>query len=105
MPTLGRVSPGRDHEPEYAWLRELVATRGEDLRRRYGAHAVGIGRRRVGDRKKGRLALRVYLDPEESQRSPGAEPVPETIAFTPAGSDDAVHLPTDVILSSPARLE
>ena len=99
------MTPGGDDEPEYAWLRELIATRGEELRRRYGAHAVGIGRKKLGQGQRGELALRVYVDPEGTRRVEGTEPVPPTIAFTPSGSHDRVHLPTEVVQSAPAQFE
>jgi hypothetical protein len=51
------MSGHAEEQPEYAWLRELKDTRGDELRRRYGAHAIGIGRKRVGGHPTDRLAL------------------------------------------------
>ena len=99
------MTAGQDNQPEYAWLQELIAERGDELRRRYGAHALGIGRKKLGGQKTGQLALRVYVDQEGARRMEDAEPVPATVAFTPSGMNHPVHLATEVVQSPPARLE
>jgi hypothetical protein len=80
-------------------LRELVQTRGAELRRRFGAHSIGIGRKRAGGKVTDQLALIVYVERKGSAK----EPVPATIEFTPAGHDRPVELATDVVEAPPVE--
>lgn len=88
-----------EQRPEYAWLQELKRSRGEQLRRRYGAHSLGIGWKRVGGRKTDDLALIFYVERK------GTGSIPEEIEFVPPGSDQQVRLRTDVVESPPAVFE
>ena len=90
-----------EDSPEYAWLRELVRRRGSELRRRFGAHGIGVARKRVGGRPTDTPALVLYVE----RKGPGPEQVPPAIEFTPAGRDRPVRLATDVVESPPFELE
>jgi len=107
-----------DDRQEQAWLRELKDTQGEALRRRYGAHGLGIGRKRVRGRPTDRLALIFYVSHKRSPTTGGAaagdaaagaasgpEAVPSTISFTPEGATTPVELLTDVREALPATFE
>lgn len=81
------------------WLRELKRARGDELRRRHGAHALGIGRNRRGE-----VALLFYVEPGSGPR-PGVEPVPECVEFVPEGSSELLCLPTEVVETEQAAPE
>lgn len=98
---------GGDDGREHAWLRELKDAQGAALRERYGAHALGIGRKRVGGRPTDRLALIFYVEKKRPPggREGGIEAIPPTITFTPPGAAHPVELLTDVREAAPATLE
>jgi hypothetical protein len=73
--------------------------RGAELRRRFGAHSIGIGRKRVAGRQTDQLALIVYV----TRKGAGPEAVPATIAFTPTGCDHPVELAIDVVETPPVE--
>jgi hypothetical protein len=73
--------------------------------RRHGAHAIGIGRKRVQGSKTGRLALIFYVERKRPPGQLGAEPIPGTISFTPEGSSEPLEVPTDVVEAPQARSE
>lgn len=79
-------------------LRELKRARGEELRQRHGAHALGIGRRTHGER--GTLALVFYVVPGGEH-----EPVPDYVELVPEGSMEPVRLPTHVVVTEQAASE
>jgi hypothetical protein len=91
---------------------QLTATRAylkaflrSDPFRRYGAHAVGVGRKITGGQATDRIALRVYV----ARKIPGADlpveqRVPPELVWSPPGSEDAVRILTDVIESAPGRV-
>lgn len=99
------MSVRAEERPEYAWLRELKATKGEELRRRYGAHSVGIGRKRVAGRSTDDLALVFYVTRKRSAGPGDPDAIPLKIRFTPKGASEAVLLPTDVRAAEPAEAE
>ena len=78
-------------------MRELVRAHGAELRARYGAHSIGVGRKVVDGRRTDELAVIFYVD------DAGAcdEPIPTTIPFTPAGHDGPVELATEVVETPP----
>lgn len=79
-------------------LHELKRARGEELRRRHGAHALGIGRKsRI---ESGPLALVFYVEPGGER-----EPVPEYVEFVPRGLAEPVRLPTEVVVTEQAASE
>jgi hypothetical protein len=90
---------------EYAWLRTLKDSQGEELRRRYGAHSLGIGRKQRGGAKTGELALIFYVERKKPAGEAGTEMVPPVLTFTPPGGDEPVEVPTDVVVSQPAEFE
>ena len=91
--------------PEYAWLREFKKAHGRELVHRYGAHAVGIGRKRTGGEKTDQIALIFYVARKGSGPAPEREPIPETISFIPSGMSEPVQLVTDVVETPPAEFE
>ena len=95
------TGPPAEQRPEYEWLQQLKRSEGRELQRRHGAHALGIGWKRVGGTKTDDLALIFYVE----RKSTGPEPVPDEIAFTPPGADRQVLLRTDVVESAPAVFE
>jgi hypothetical protein len=99
------MSGHAEEQPEYAWLRELKDTRGDELRRRYGAHAIGIGRKRVGGHPTDRLALIFYVSKKRPDDPNAADAIPPTIRFKPTGATMQVDLLTDVRETAPAQNE
>lgn len=97
------VSGRPEDTPEYRRIEELKDAQGAELMRRHGAHAIGIGWKRSGEQKTDRLALIFYV--EHKLGAPEVEPIPPAITFTPAGSDEPVEVPTDVVESPPAVFE
>ena len=96
-----------------AQQQQLTATRAffqEFLRsdpfRRYGAHAVGIGRKVTAGKTTKRIALRVYAGRKipESQL-PAERRVPAQFRWSPPGSRKEVTILTDVIESLPGRVQ
>ena len=90
------MSGPAEERPDYAWLRELKDTRGDELRRRFGAHAIGIGRKRVGGHPTDRLALIFYVSKKRPDDPSAADTIPPTIRFTPTGATMPVDFLTDV---------
>ena len=82
---------------EYGWLRELRDTRGEELRRRYGAHTVGVGWKHAGGQEIDRLALVFYVERKQPSAELAGEPIPPSITFTPANQPEPVTVATDVV--------
>lgn len=91
--------------PEYAWLREYKKAHGRDLLERFGAHALGIGWKRVAGQRTDQLALIFYVVKKEALDEIDIDPIPASIAFTPSNSDKTVLLSTDVIESAPSKFE
>ena len=91
--------------PEYAWIREFKEAHGRELLCRYGAHAVGIGWKRVGGAMTDEVALLFYVERKQPEGEIDAEPIPPTISFLPSGVDQPVLLVTDVIETPPAEFE
>ena len=85
-------------------MQELKRSLGDELRQRHGAHAIGIGRKRVAGNKTDELALIFYVE-HKTSGDPSVEQVPGEIAFTPPGSAGTVTLKTDVVQSAPAAFE
>jgi hypothetical protein len=94
-----------DERAEYAWLKELKATNGDELRRQYGAHSLGIGRKYVGGRPTSDLALIFYVTRKGAVEPGEAHVIPPTIRFTPKGASEAVLLRTDVREAEPVEAE
>ncbi len=95
----------QEERAEYAWLREFKRAHGRELLHRYGAHAIGIGRKRVSGGRTGRLALIFYVERKRPSAELTTEPIPLSFVHTPSGSDEPVRLLTDVVESAPARFE
>lgn len=70
------------------------------MRRRFGAHSIGIARKRTRGRATDRLALVFYVE----RKGQGPEAVPPTIPFTPAGGE-TVELLTDVVETPQVEFE
>jgi len=94
-----------DERAEYAWLKELKAANGDELRRQYGAHSMGIGRKRVGGRPTSDLALIFYVTRKRAVGPDDADAIPPTIRFTPKGASEAVLVRTDVREAEPVEAE
>ena len=94
-----------ENKPEYMWLREFKSIHGVEFQRRFGAHSVGIGWKKVGGKKTDQLALIFYVDCKSLPGKIGSEPVPPTIKFIPSNAEKPVYLKTDVIESEPATYE
>ena len=88
--------------PEYAWLRAFKRQHGAELMRRHGAHAIGIGRKKVAGEKTDRLALVFYVARKGEREG---DPVPPTFSFTPEGHEEPVTLDSDVVEAPPAEFE
>jgi hypothetical protein len=99
------MSMRAEERPEYTWLRELKATRGEELRRRYGAHSLGIGRKYVAGRPTDDLALIFYVSRKRAAEPGDPDAIPRKIPFKPKGGSKAVLLLTDVRTAAPPEEE
>lgn len=93
------------HPDPAAALRRFKQQHWRELCDRYGAHSVGIGRKRVAGRKSERLALIFYVARKADDLPPGIEAVPPTITCRPDGGGEAVTFPTDVVETEPAQPE
>lgn len=82
-------------------IRELKQERGRELMERYGAHAVGVGRKTVEGERTDDLALIFYVE----RKGETACPVPATLEHRPAEGGEALEVPTDVVESPRAQLE
>lgn len=91
--------------PEYGWLRALKQQRERELMTRHGAHAIGIGRKRVGGADTDQLALLFYVERKDDPDTMNVDRIPATISFRPRAGDDPVELKTDVIEAPRARLD
>ena len=87
--------------PDHETIRAFKAAHGEELRERYGAHAVGIGRRRVDGVKLDELALVLYV---ESRSDGRAREIPSHFTFHPDGGAP-VEIPSTVVEQPRAREE
>lgn len=92
--------PRLEDRPEYAHLREFKKKHQWDLMRRYNAHGLGVGRKRVGGEKTEDLALIFYVESKSAETQ-----IPETFSFLPEGEEQAVELLTDVVVTEMAQLE
>lgn len=90
---------------ERAWLREFKKAHSKELLQRYNAHSIGIGWKRVANKKTDQLALIFYVERKSPIDALQTEPIPSNITFTPSNSDRPVHLKTDVVEAPPARFE
>jgi len=91
--------------PEYAWLREYKQAHARELLERFGAHALGIGWKRVAGQRTDQPALIFYVQEKKGLDEIDTDPIPASIAFTPSNSDQTVLLLTDVVESPPPQLE
>jgi len=94
-----------DERAEYGWLKELKSTNGDELRRQYGAHSMGIGRKHVGGRPTSDLALIFYVTRKRAVGPGDADAIPPTIRFMPKGASEVVLLRTDVREAEPVEAE
>jgi len=94
-----------EDRPEYAWLREFKTIHGNELRKIYGAHSIGIGWKRVDGKKTNQLALIFYVERKSHGEMETIESIPSTITFKPSNLDENVQLKTDVVESTPSKLE
>jgi len=86
-----------------AFLHEFLRT---DPFQRYGAHAVGIGRKVIGKRATRQIALRVYVAFKVADKAlPAERRVPPRIRWSPQGRPDTVTIVTDVIESPPGHVQ
>lgn len=96
---------GIAERPEYAWLLEYKQAHGRALLQQYGAHALGIGWKNVAGERTDQPALIFYVESKKSVKELDRDPIPPSISFTPANSNETVLLLTDVVESAPAKLE
>jgi hypothetical protein len=86
-----------------AFLREFLRT---DPFLRYGAHAVGVGRKITGGKATSRTALRVYVACKVAESQlPAERRVPARFGWSPPGGGPQVTILTDVIESLPGRVQ
>ncbi|MEZ0471106.1 hypothetical protein [Luteimonas salinilitoris] len=86
-----------------AFLREFLRT---DPFRRYGAHAVGVGRKLTGGKASRRIALRVYTARKVPEAElPAERRVPARFRWSPPGRQEQVAIITDVIESLPGHVQ
>lgn len=86
-----------------AFLREFLRT---DPFRRYGAHAVGVGRKITGGKATKRIALRIYTARKLAESElPTEQRVPAQFRWSPPGSQEEVTIITDVIESPPGHVQ
>lgn len=85
-----------------AQILEFKAQRGEELRKRYGAHGIGIGRRTINGSKTNDLALVFYV---ESKSSEPATKIPDSFTFQPSGTHEMIRIMTQIVETPRATLE
>ncbi|HEY0285349.1 MAG TPA: hypothetical protein VGC23_08170 [Vicinamibacterales bacterium] len=86
-----------------AFLREFLRT---DPFRRYGAHAVGVGRKVTIGKATKAIALRLYTARKiAASELPAERRVPAQFRWSPPGSREKVTILTDVIESLPGRVQ
>lgn len=95
----------REASPEYQRMREYVLQHGSRLRKQYGAHGIGVGRKTVDGVKTDQLAIRFYVAQKRPAAECGAHAIPPALAYSPEGSDDSIELATDVVEAPPAEEE
>jgi len=84
-----------------AEMRELKRVRGPELMRRYGAHAVGVGRKVVGGERTKELAIVFYVE----NKGDTENPVPPVLELAGDGGGEPAKVATDVVESPRAQLE
>lgn len=91
---------------DYAMLRQFLANlMRQDPFTRYGAHALGIGRKVVAGAPTEQLAVRFYVAAKvPPAQLPPERRIPGSFHFIPPGEEQGVNVPTDVIESAPARV-
>jgi hypothetical protein len=90
----------------YKLLRELKANTTFEFLDRFGAHAIGIGRKNVHEKPTDKLALRVYVAKKRpSAKLSSEEKVPASISFFSRKAKREKKLVTDVIEAPPAQFE
>ncbi|MGH7006697.1 MAG: hypothetical protein ACREIP_22345, partial [Alphaproteobacteria bacterium] len=92
---------------DYTLLREFKATSLtlESLAR-WGAHAMGIGRKRVAGKATDQLSLRVYVASKRPEKLLSSEEnVPDHVRFLSRNAKREVRLETDVVETPPAQFE
>ncbi len=86
-----------------AFLHEFLRT---DPFRRYGAHAVGVGRKIAGGRPTRQVALRVYVACKVAEADlPADRRVPARIRWSPPGRAETLTIVTDVVESRPGHVQ
>ena len=90
----------------YPVAREFVALEGLRSLARFGAHSVGVGRKRVGGVASNQLAVRYYVAQKRPEsRLLATERIPDTIPFFSRKAGREVDLLTDLIETPPAQFE
>jgi hypothetical protein len=87
------------NNPDHADLQEFLRRHGDELRERYGAHSLGIGRKRVGTRRTDQLAVIFYV----AHKGDAAKMIPTTLTFTLGDREHPIDLATDVIENTTTR--
>jgi hypothetical protein len=92
---------------DYGLLREFKATSlALDALPRWGAHSMGIGRKRVAGKATDQLSLRVYVASKRPETLLSREEkVPDHVRFLSRKAKREVRLETDVIETPPAQFE
>ena len=90
---------------EYRWMKEYLARNRWALLKRYAAHSVGIGWKKVAGQKTKQLAIIFYVEKKGMISELGTRAIPGKIEFKLFGTDKTVSLLTDVIESEAAVFE
>lgn len=86
-----------------SFQREFLRT---DPFRRYGAHGIGIGRKRIAGSETDQIALRVYVACKlPDAKLPADRRVPRELYWTPPGGGGPVTILTDVVEMPPGRVQ
>lgn len=102
-----RVEREDDEDADAAPIRKYIErVVDEAFLDQYGAHAVGVGRRRAGtDGARYELCLVLYVEPGRKRLAPGNEgDIDKPITWTDPDTGQQVLIPTDVVEATVARM-
>jgi hypothetical protein len=81
--------------PRYETLLRTVEAQHDDLCRRYGAHHIGVGKKRIGGERQGTTCIIFYV--EKKGDAHDAEPIPDSLPLLYADGSSERSVATDVV--------
>lgn len=90
--------------PRYATLLRTVEARHDELCRRYGAHHIGIGKKRSGGKRTGRTCIVFYVEKKGDSQTAARIPDSLPLLYADGGSDRSVATDVEEIGCEPQAL-